>query len=336
MRKKTMWDNEYRFGGNFVPSSAINQLEMWQKETFDPVTINRELGWAEKIGMNIMRVFLHDLLWLDDPAAFLERIDAYLTIAWEHRIKTMFVFFDDCWNSDFALGKQPEPRPFTHNSGWVQSPGYRIADNPGAWRRLEDYVKGVLEHFRHDSRILLWDLYNEPGNGKSGDHVTLQGLRGSLSLPLLQAVFRWAREVDPDQPLTAAPWLFTPPFDELNRFMFENSDVVSFHSYYGKAELQQQINFLRYIADGRPMICSEYMARTAGSTFADCLPLLHENNIFAINWGLVAGKTQTIYPWCWDKSKGTPDMWFHDVFHSDGSLLYPEEQQFFDSVRRLK
>lgn len=334
MAKAFNWDGQWRFGGNFTPSTAINQLEMWQAETFDPAAIDRELGWAESIGMSVMRVFLHDLLWEQDASGFLGRMETYLAIADKHRIKTMFVFFDDCWNPDFALGKQPEPKPFTHNSGWVQSPGYRVADNPDQWGRLETYVKGVLTHFAHDSRILLWDLYNEPGNGRAGDHVTLTGLRGSLSLPLLKAVFAWAREADPDQPVTAGPWAFNAGFDEINRFMFENSDVVSFHCYSKPEELKERINFIRYIADGRPLLCSEYMARSAGSTFKDCLPVLRDNNVIAINWGLVSGKTQTIYPWGWDESKGTPDPFFHDVFHADGSLLDPSEKEVFEAVRQ--
>lgn len=332
MKKTRNWDNQWRFGANFTPSTAINQLEMWQAETFDPAGIDRELGWAESIGMGVMRVFLHDLLWEQDSAGFLRRMEEYLAIADKHRIKTMFVFFDDCWNPDPALGKQPEPKPFTHNSGWVQSPGYRVVDNPDRWKRLERYVKGVLNHFAHDGRILLWDLYNEPGNGSSGDHVTLKGLRGNLSLPLLKAVFAWAREANPDQPITAGPWNFSADFDELNRFLFENSDVVSFHCYSKPAELQERINFIRYIADGRPLLCSEYMARSAGSTFKECLPVMRDNNITAINWGLVSGKTQTIYPWRWNESKGVPNPFFHDVFNADGTLLDPSEKEVFETI----
>ncbi len=332
MKKLEHWDGQWRFGANFTPSTAINQLEMWQAETFDPATIDRELGWAASIGMRLMRVFLHDLLWEQDSAGFLRRMEQYLAIAAKHRIKTMFVFFDDCWKPDPKLGKQPEPKPFTHNSGWVQSPGFRVVDNPALWGRLERYVKGVLNHFSGDDRVLLWDLYNEPGNGTSGDHVTKKGLRGDLSLPFLRAVFAWAREADPSQPLTAGPWNFSPDFDSINRFLFEESDVVSFHCYSCPGELKERINFIRYLAEGRPMICSEYMARPVGSTFRESLPILRENGISAINWGLVSGKTQTIYPWGWDASKGVPDPFFHDVFQPDGSLLDPSEQEVFDAI----
>jgi len=110
-------------GSDFIPSNAINQLEMWQKETFDPATIDRELGWAESLGLNCMRVYLHHLAWQIDKEGFKDRMKKYLSIANRHKIKTIFVFFDDCWNPTYNSGKQPDPKPGIHNSGWVQDPG---------------------------------------------------------------------------------------------------------------------------------------------------------------------------------------------------------------------
>lgn len=329
--KNFRWDGIWRFGANFIPSNAINQLEMWQSDTFDAATIHRELGWAAAVGMRVMRVYLHDLLWEDDADGLLRRIDMFLNIADKFDIKTIFVFFDDCWSENFSLGKQPAPKPYTHNSGWVQSPGTQVADDPTQFGRLEVYVKEVIRHFATDERILMWDLYNEPGNCVHGDHLSTNGFHGEGALPLLKAVFSWAREVDPEQPLTVGVWCFTSHFDTLNRFSLENSDVVSFHCYSPRRELFERINLLRYIADGRPLICTEYMARPK-STFKDCLPVLQENNISAINWGLVAGKTNTIYPWRWEAEKNEPELYFHDVFKSDGSPLYPDEVNFFKNV----
>ncbi len=326
--------NQWYWGGNFVPSTAINQFEMWQAKDFNPEVIDRELGFASKIGMNLMRVYLHDLLWEEDSAGFLQRMEHYLEISDRHGIRTMFVFFDDCWKSEFSLGKQPAPRPGAHNSGWIQSPGNQAADDLSERSRLERYVKSVLTHFAHDRRIVLWDLYNEPGNGTAGDHFTTTGLRESASLPLLKDVFRWAREVSPDQPITAAPWKFEQEFDELNRFMFENSDVVTFHAYNKPAELQERINFIRYVADGRPMLCSEYMARHVGSTFSECLPILKKNKIGAVNWGLVSGKTQTVLPWEYLMKTADLNIPFHDVFNRDGSLLVPAESAVFKEISR--
>ena len=326
------WNLDWCFGANFYPSNAINQLEMWQEETFSPELIDRELGFAEKIGMKIMRVYLHDLLWEQDKDGFLKRIEKYLEIADKHNMKTMLVFFDDCWNCDFSLGKQPEPKPFTHNPGWLQSPGNKVCDDPTQWGRLKIYVQGVMKHFAHDERVVLWDLYNEPGNGIEGDHLTSTEVRGLATLPLLKAVFEWAQEVEVDQPITTGLWDVWDKFPELNDFILENSELISFHCYQRKESLEELIQKLQKIANGRPILCSEYMARTYNSTFQDCLPLMKKYGVYAINWGLVEGKTQTIYPWRWTEEKGMPEKYFHDVFHKDGTLLHPEEEEIFKEM----
>lgn len=314
------------FGANFTPSTAINQLEMWQAETFDPETIERELGYAKSIGMNIMRVYLHDLLWEHDRDGFIERVDRYLSIADGKGIKTMFVIFDDCWRDTFSLGRQPDPIPYTHNSGWIQSPGPAVTESPREWHRLERYVKELLTHFKDDPRIALWDLYNEPSNGVIGDPDT-GGKRQRVSEPLVKAVFDWARSVEGlTQPLTVAVWNNR---EELNQVVFERADIVSFHSYRApESGLRDRIE--QCAAYGRPMICSEYLARGHGSTFADSLPVMRALCKGAINWGLVSGKTQTIYPWGWNESKGEPPVYHHDVFNPDGTLLYPDER---DDIR---
>lgn len=308
------------FGANFVPSTAINQLEMWQAETFDPVTIARELGYAQRIGMNLMRVYLHDLLWEQDREGFLARMDQYLAIAAGRGIRTLFVFFDDCWKEEFALGRQPDPVPYSHNSGWLQSPGHRIVEDPAQWPRLEKYVKGVLQRFKGDDRIAAWDLYNEPENG-SGDPGTV---RKGKSIALVEAVFEWARSIEGlTQPLTVPYWCRQ---EEITRCVLERSDIITFHNY--DAPDKGFLEMLdRSLSLGRPVICTEYMARGPGSTFAACLPILRQRGVGAINWGLVAGKTQTIYPWGWNQEKGEPPVYFHDVFNKDGTFLYPEEER---------
>ncbi len=330
------FDNAWYFGANFIPSGAINQLEMWQKDTFSVDLIRRELGYAKSIGMNMMRVFLHDLLWEQDADGLLARMDEYLTVSDEMGIKTMFVFFDDCWNDTFSLGKQPDPVPLSHNSGWIKSPGTVAADDLSQRPRLEGYVKGILKHFAHDKRIVAWDLYNEPGNGDAGDHSTTTGLRESASLPLLLDVFRWAKEVSPSQPYTAGVWNDSESFEKLNRACLELSDIVSFHCYGKKDVMCQCIALLKEQANGRPMICTEYMARHRGSTFGDVLPLLQESGVGAVNWGLVSGKTQTVYPWDGYQQPDRYAMPFHDVFSENGNLLVPEEKEIFERYTAKK
>lgn len=216
-------------GSDFIPSSAINQLEMWQAESFDTATIDRELGWAEKIGFNCMRVYLHHLAWEIDSAGFKQRINKYLSISAYHNIKTVFVIFDDCWNPVYNAGKQPDPKPGIHNSGWVKDPGELIYTNPAIIITLERYVKDMLRSFSSDTRILAWDLYNEPGNAN----------HGVSSMPLLKAVFKWSREINPSQPLTCGVWDGT--LKELNSFQIANSDIISYHNYSDPAKDRKSV-----------------------------------------------------------------------------------------------
>ena len=307
-------------GCNFIPSTAINQLEMWQAETFDTATIRRELGWASSIGMNAMRVYLHHLAWETDTAGFKERMNQYLDIASDQGIRTIFVFFDDCWNPTYQSGKQPEPRPGIHNSGWIRDPGdILFEDTSKMFAELELYVKDVLKRFSKDDRIVLWDVYNEPGNSNYGNQ----------SMSLLKKVFFWGREVNPSQPLSSAVW--NAKLGDLNTFQLENSDVITYHQYQNDTLHRATLDTLRIY--GKPMICTEYMARKHNSRFDNIMPLLKAENIGAINWGLVAGKTNTIYAWDTPIPDGSePELWFHDIFRKDGT---PYKQEEVDLIKSL-
>jgi hypothetical protein len=306
-------------GCNFIPSTAINQLEMWQADTFDPTTIDRELGLAEGLGMNVVRVFLHDLLWENDKAGFKQRIGQFLQIADRHHIRVMFVLFDSCWNDDPKLGKQPDPKPGVHNSGWVRSPGTKRLFDSRTWAGLEAYVKGVVGAYANDPRVLVWDVFNEPSNSGYLDAV----------VPLLKKSFEWARAANPSQPITAGWWQSHPLSNEV---MFANSDVITFHSYLSPGSLKAQIEQLQRDY-GRPVICTEYMARNQASTFEGCLPVFKQYHVGAINWGLVKGKTNTIYSWYRKIPTGEePTVWFHDIYRPDGTAYSQAEVTFIRAI----
>ena len=330
-------------GANFVPSTAINPLEMWQADTFDPETIDRELGWAAASGMNTMRVFLHDLAWKQDPEGFLERVDRYLAISDKHGISTMLVFFDGVWNPYPKAGKQPAPVPRVHNSGWIQSPGRKFLDDPALQESLKPYVQSVVTRFKDDPRVQIWDLFNEPDNGNGGNFGggsrepdLSPALKKQRAYELLFRTFQWVREINPSQPLTVGVWggpnwLDRP--DYIERLSLEQSDLISFHTYNGPKDTKRMVEGLT--RHHRPILCTEYMARGNNSTFAGILPIFHQHKVGAYNWGLVDGKSQTIYPWnSWKKTyTEEPDPWFHDVFRRDGTPYDPAETKL---IRRLR
>lgn len=293
-------------GCNYQPASAINQLEMFQAATFDPKMIDKELGWAQELGFNTMRVFLHHVAWTSDKAGFKKRLNEYLDISEKHKIKTILVFFDDCWNDKYSPGKQPEPKIGVHNSGWLRNPGTDIRANADSLKMLEAYVKDIIAGHKDDARILMWDLYNEPGNNGYVDK----------SLNLLMQIFSWARSVNPSQPLTAGVWNFKDNFSNLNKFQLENSDVITYHHYGYVDRHLAKVKELKALK--RPVICTEYMARRNGSLFQTILPMLKEEHVGAINWGFVAGKTNTIYAWDTPMPGGNePELWFHDIYKQD-------------------
>lgn len=307
----------WKSGCDYIPANAINQIEMWSSDTFSPELIDKELGWAQELGFKTMRVFLSSVVWQNEPDAFKRHIDEFLTISEAHGIKPMFVFFDDCWNAESAYGVQPEPKPGVHNSGWVRDPSDAVrADSTAMFAALEPYVKDILMTFKDDERIFVWDLYNEPGN--SGYY--------SASLPLLKKAFSWAREVRPCQPVTAGLWNWGEKYQELNEFQLTHSDVISYHCYSNPDKHLARIQELKAQAGGRPLLCTEYMARTKNSTFQNSLPMLKEQDVCAYNWGFVAGKTNTIFAWDTPlPDLAEPPVWFHDILRQDKTPFDEEE-----------
>jgi hypothetical protein len=338
IERAQQWLDEkgWLLGCNYIPSTAIHQLEMWNEDSFDIITIDRELEWAAGLGFNTIRVFLHDLLWKTDPDGLLRRMDDFLTICSKKDIGVMFVIFDGVWDPHPSVQKR-DLKPFVHNSGWLQSPGAVILKDVSRHDELEPYVKGVLEAFADDHRIHAWDLFNEPDNLNPTSYINMEPEnKGELSMLLLKKAFSWAREVNPSQPITAGlwygDWSDINNMKPMDRFMVEESDVISFHNYDGPVEMEQRIQALMKF--NRPLLCTEYMARTFNSTFQSILPLLEKYKVGGYNWGFVSGKTQTCCPWdSWlIPYQDHPPLWFHDIYHADGTPYLREEVEFISRV----
>lgn len=338
-KKANRWYKKqgWMVGANFTPSSAINQLEMWQVETFDIELIDKELQWAQDLGFNTMRVFLHHLLWEQNSTQFLNRIEQYLEVADKHNIKTMLVLLDDVWHPIPKLGVQANPTPHVHNSGWVQSPGREILIDSNKCDQLEPYIKGVISHFKNDKRVVIWDIYNEPGNTNGNSYGKLEPKdKSKYSLDLLKKVYRWARDVNPSQPICIDVWTSIhkelDQMSSIDSFAYNNSDIINFHCYSDAKATEKFVK--RLSASNRPLVCTEYMARTTGSTFQAILPIFKKYNVAAYNWGFVSGKSQTIYPWdSWQKKyTNEPDLWFHDIFRKDGTPYIEAETTFIKQI----
>jgi hypothetical protein len=235
----------------------------------------------------------------------------------------MFVLFDGCWDPQPKPGPQRMPSPGVHNSGWVQSPGADILGDAVKTEGLKGYVTAVISRYKNDRRVQVWDLFNEPDNPNKMYSKTELKDKDMAAARLVGKSFTWAREVAPSQPLTVCVWRDSPwddvtKLNKVQRLALEQSDVISFHGYDDSNATELRIKELD--SYGRPLLCTEYLARGYKSTFEAILPVLKRHRVAAYNWGLVDGKTQTKYPWeTWKTpGKGDPMPWHHEIFRTNG------------------
>ncbi len=303
-------DKEWPVGCCFVPSYAVNQFEMWQDETFNIPVLDKEFGICEELGFNLVRIYLHEKLWWADAEGFKNKINKVLDLCASHGLKVTFTF---CTNGgkEQELGPQPEPRQGIHGGGqWCCSPSTEMMNNPELWPRFKEYLQDILRTYKDDDRILYWCLQNEPENIKK-DRDPLEWMK---------ALYEWAWEVRPSQPLSSPVWQrpgFHGTATKLDQIVVAlgYSDIITFHCYYGPDELETFIKMLSRFR--RPMVCQEYMGRTLGSTFEFCMPILKREKVGALNWGLVEGKCKYRYPWGHKPEQGEPEIWFHSIFWED-------------------
>lgn len=318
---------EWPVGCNYVPSYAINQYEFWQQETFNPEVLDRELGLAEDLGFNTLRIYLHEGLWYADKDGFKSRINKFFDLAESHGIKLIVTFFTNGGNheKEFALGPQPEAIPGMHNSNWIPSPGRKVIDDPAQWPRLKEYVQDILRTYKNDDRILYWCLCNEPENMKAGCDVK----------DFMPAVYQWAWEIRPSQPLSSPVWQRpgrngTQTKLDLVAWTCMNSDIITFHCYSPAKQVEIAVQMFQRF--GRPIVCQEYLARNYGNTFETVMPILKENKVGAINWGLINNKCNFHLPWGHKYGDPEPEVWFHDILRNDGTPYSEAECDFIRSM----
>ena len=315
-KQKTGW----LFGFNYVTSSAVNSTEMWQDQSYDRESIKRELALAAETGFNSCRVFLQYLVWANEGERFIHNFSDFCDIAKSAGLSVMPILFDDC---NFAqkepyLGVQDAPRPGVSNSGWTPCPGASVIDDPSKEQSLCEYVKNIVSTFKGNKQIVVWDLYNEPGNNGQDQ------AQGSGSLALMEKAFTWAREAKPSQPLTVAVW---NPAD-YNFAICDHVDIVSFHDYQSLNKTQKLISKLKEY--NRPILCTEWLNRPGGNTFENHLPMFGREITGAYNWGLILGKTQTNLhgSTIFGEPDPNPVLWQHDLYHSNQRPYNSEEITF--------
>ena len=324
--QSTQWSAKQPWfcGFNYIPATAINSTEMWAADTFDPARIDLELAAAQKVGFNCARVFIQYLLYEKDPAGLHQRLEKFLALADQHHIKIMFVPFDDCFfgrqGPEPIDGKQPDPIPGEYASGFTSSPGPRRVTDPAQWPKLHAYISDLLTWFKNDPRVFMWDLYNECTNSGMGKNPS----------PSSTPNGNGPGAANPSQPLTMCIWAQGPAFDELNTFIFNNVDVVTFHNYSPAPALKKEIAEMK--SHARPVICTEWLNRPLHSTVPEELPIFAAEHVGCIHWGLVNGKTQTNYPWGSKAGDPLPTLWQHDRCHTNLTPYDPTELALFQTT----
>lgn len=323
-------------GCNYMSADCANRMDQWQAEGFEErlQTTDEELALAHEIGFNSIRIIPEFFIWQQDHDGFMERFERYLQVAHKHGISCMVVFGNDCMppkeealkrfrlgKQEFALGYHGGRKVSQH--GVLNEPGYHLLDEPELAAQHYEWVREIITKYKDDERILIWDLFNEPGNSR----------RGSMSLPHLKKFFEIAREINPIQPLTSCVWRMgdMPDFCEIEQFALENSDIISYHDYNSYAKNVEIIHFLKKL--GRPIVCTEWLARCMQNNVEEMFPLFFLEKVGCYNWGFVAGKYQTFEPWehVWSDLEKNPNLnfdftkWFHDLYRPSLRPYNPKE-----------
>ena len=331
-------------GCNFMSSDCANRIDQWQEYGFEErlETTDKELKLLAETGFNSIRIIPEFIVWKKEHDGFMERFEKYLETADQYGITCMVVFGNDCMPpkeelmNRMQLGEQHVDWGYhggrkVSQHGRFEGHGYSLLDEPELAQEHYEWVREIVSKYKNDERIVMWDVFNEPGNTK----------RGNLSLPHMEKFFEIIREIDPIQPLTAAIWSGGKNIEELpeiEKWALENSDIVSYHNYCPYADNIEVIAELKKL--GRPIINTEWLNRSNHNTVEDMFPLFFLEKIGCYNWGFVAGKYQTYEPYngIWDDYEKNPSMdfdftkWFHDLYRPS---LHPYNPKEIELIKRF-
>lgn len=328
-------------GCNYMSADCANRIDCWQEYEFEEKfeTTRGELALMAELGYNSIRIIPEFFVWDKEHDGFMERFERYIELAAQNGISCMVVLGNDCVPpyeeavKRMHLGEQHVDWGYhggrkVSQHGHFGGSGYSILDEPENAERYYEFVKEIVEKYKADKRIIIWDVFNEPGNSK----------RDSMSLPHLKRFFEIIRDIDPIQPLTVAIWSQTTNLDSLKdieKFGLENSDIISYHNYGTYENNIRELKLLKGF--DRPIINTEWLNRCGGNTVEELFPLFYLENVGCYNWGFVAGKYQTYEPWngIWDGYKENPraydnfdfTKWLHDLYRPNHNPYNPKETE---------
>ena len=339
-------------GCNYMPASCANRVDQWQElgceERF--AEMERELQVAESIGFNTLRIIVELQgfgVWLEEHDGFMERFERCLEIMDKHNMRAIVVLGNDCMRPK-SVWKLPKPGPQHYDIGYhggrKQSQhgsfpgeiGHSQVDDPELKPKFFAMCEELMTKYREDRRIVIWNIWNEPGNSN----------RGEVSAAPLKELFELAWKIDPVQPLAADLWrddFGTDPKskNQAQCVAGQLSDIISYHCYSDYEHQVRVIRLLRKHYD-RPMVNTEWLARIMHNDVFTAYPLYYIEGIGCTCWGFVAGKYQTYEPWesAWKQiEKGTPESktwdmtkWLHDLYRPS---LRPYDPKEIDLIKRF-
>ena len=341
-KKAWEWYNSHPWirGCNYMSADSVNRIDQWQGLHFEErlKTTEEELKVMKDLGFNSVRIILEFVVWEKEHDSFLERFEEYISLLDKYGISAMVVLANDCMPPKTELWKMPDigeqeydwgyhggRRHSQHGRHSSPAPHYYF-DDPVLTEKYFDMVREIVTLYKDDPRILMWDLFNEPGNSN----------RSGITIEPLKRMVKEVRAINPSQPLTIAAWCrdakyeFSMPEDI---FAIENSDIITYHNY---GTYEEHIRIIKYLKQfNRPLINTEWLARCTGNTVFDNFPLFYLENIGCYNWGFVAGKYQTYEPyeahWQWyNDDKNAPidfTKWFHDLYRPSLRPYDPRETE---------
>jgi hypothetical protein len=345
--KEKAWDwynsRPWIRGFNYISSDSVNYIEQFQsyEHSHKSETFDREFALAQEWGFNSQRTLFPIECYIEEHDTFVKIVDEYLDVSAKYGLSVMPFFGNDCTvRKEFFKYKKLGPQPVDwgyhggikrspHVAKNIPEPGYSLIDEEYYVDMYLKMIKEFVTRYKNDERIVIWNIFNEIGNG----------LRGMMSVPVMEKFFEAARSCEPSQPLTADAWtvdrIREPHIKEQEMRAIELSDIVSYHDYRGFDSSVQIIDVLKKF--GRPMINTEWLHRMQGNFVQTHLPLFYLEKIGIYNWGWVVGKSQTHEPWealwtAFEEGRGNHldfTKWQHDLVRPNLRPYDPKEKRIF-------